>query len=482
MSAISDSLKKYNKLKRFSDYVHGKLRRNAEIELLKIDMLKEDIYTKSDMWEKLDAISKCSSLVELRHYENGETKVHNANYCHNPVVCPMCADRVSKRRRAIFSNPIKKAVDKFSVNKYSPGWKKEYPSQYTGVYMATATIKDGKNLKERIDTLNESLKNFRKMGQKRNNDTRSQGEWSKVIAGISNTELKIGKVSGEWHVHAHFLIFTSAPLKYDLYSDTHEVEIEKAEGLKKKVTLSKFNYEWFLASAGEGINFDLIPIQYKREVHNKKCNDFAESVQAQSVEVLKYNTQLTAKKGTKILNPAQYVELIERRGTRRLFNTIGLFRCDKRNPDALISMSERELERLQYVDKVDNMSYDIYSSLWQNGGTYQEPMRQEKAIFSDSDEKNTRFVDLRRRIFKAQTAIYQGSYRKQRNYFLKNRHLWKDKLEFEEMIDSLKGTFRTMVSSLWEKFKDKDFLPEFIYEFDFGVTETYAKKVLPSFA
>ena len=456
---------KYNKLKRFSFFVHNRLRHKVNDEILKIDMLGNDIYTKSDMYEKLDSIAKCASLVELRKYENGETKIHNANFCHNPAVCPICADRISKRRKAIYSTPIRKAVKKFAIDKYSSKWKKDFPNQYTGVYLATATIKDGDNLKERIDVLIESIKRMRKLGQKRIVGY-SFGEWRKVRAGISNVEIKKGKKSGAWHVHIHFLIFTSEPIDYNYRNSSYKVDFVKGDNAIQKMQVSKFNYEWFIATKGEGVNFDLKPIQYKRYIHGKKCIDFSESVEAQAQEVLKYNTQLSEKKGINILSAANYIELIERRGTRRLFNTIGLLRCDKRNPESLITLTQREAERLEYVDKVDNQSYEIYSALWQRGGTYQEPHKEESAIFADSDDKLTNYVNVRKRAFQVQTAKYQGEYRKERNQLLKNRFIHSDKIEFENILDDLKNAFRNKVKSLWEKFNDNDYLPDFLCDFD----------------
>lgn len=327
---FSDTLKKVNKLKSFASHVSRKMRAivdveglsSIDVELYRVDCLNNgDIYTRRDLFEKLDAIAACASLLELRKYESGEVKIHNANFCHNPVVCPVCSDRVSKRRRSLFSEPIKRAVRRFGVNETCGDWRSEYPKVYTGVYFATATIKDKSNLKERIDTLLNATKKMRKMGQKREAG-RSPGEWSKVRAGISNVEIKIGSGSGSWHVHNHFLLFTDAPI--DIRTNQSPYFIEKENG--EKLQVSKFNYEWYTATHGEGINFDVQPVEFKNNVHGRECKTFEESVEAQAQEVLKYSTLLSTNKGTDILNAAQYIELIQRRGNRRLFNTIGLLR------------------------------------------------------------------------------------------------------------------------------------------------------------
>jgi len=463
-------LTKYHKLKRFADHVSATMRqvidaeglRSIDTEIALTDCLNnEDIYTARDMWEKLDAIAECASLVELRKYDDGSVTIHNANYCHNPVVCPVCADRVSRRRKAIFAGPLKKASQRYAVDSRGDRWKPAYPMGYTGVYLATATIKDGLNLKERIDTLLDSIKRMRKMGQKRSSG-RSGGEWAKVRAGISNVEIKIGSGSAQWHVHCHFLIFTSAPI--DIRSKESPYLIKKIDG--PTMMVSKFNYEWWQATGGEGINFDVRPISYKRNVNGIECENMEESIAAQASEVLKYSTLLSKEKGAGLLDAAQYVELIQRRGARRLFNTIGVLRCDSRNPDSLVTISERELKRLEYVESMDSKRYELFSAQWQSGGTYGPLKHQDGAIFASSDDIATQHKNLRRKCFMAQTAKYQGAYRKERSHILKNRVLHTVKDEFEKLLNTTRDIFRNKVAALWRNYNVADFLPEFLCDFN----------------
>jgi hypothetical protein len=463
-------LTKYHKLKRFAAHVSDSMRqvidaeglRRIDGEIALTDCLNNgDIYTARDMWEKLDAIAECASLVELRKYDDGKVTIHNANFCHNPVVCPVCADRVSRRRKAIFSDPLKKASRKYAVDRSHVNWKPSFPLGYTGVYLATATIKDSPNLKERIDTLLDSIKRMRKMGQKRSFG-RSGGEWAKVKAGISNVEIKIGSGSEQWHVHCHFLIFTDAPI--DIRSRESSYLVTKKDG--STIAVSKFNYEWWQATGGEGINFDVRPIVYKRDVNGIDCETMEESIAAQASEVLKYSTLLSKKKGAGLMDAAQYVELIQRRGSRRLFNTIGVLRCDSRNPDSLITISERELKRLEYVESIDAKHYEVFSAQWQSGGSYSTPIHQDGAIFASSDDIATQHKNLRRKCFMAQTAKYQGEYRKARGYILKNRTLHNCKEEFEKLLNTTRDMFRNKVASLWRNYNVSSFLPEFLCDFN----------------
>lgn len=471
---LKNPLIKSDKLKRFASSVSERITENIAGEIDKIDCLSNfDIYTKRDIAEKLKAISECASLIELRKYDNGETRIHNANFCHNPVVCPVCADRVSKRRRALFAEPITRAVRKFGVNNTCGDWKSHYPKGYTGVYLATATIKDAPNLKERIDLLLDSIKRMRKMGQKRKRG-RSLGEWRKVKAGLSNVEIKIGKGSGEWHAHIHFLLFTDDPLDYSIRDRTYTVPIGGVD-----LPVSKFNYEWFIATGGQGINFDLKPVQFRQYVNNQKCETFEQSVVLQAQEVIKYFVLLSENKGRRMLTAAQYLELIQRRGGRRLFNPIGLMRCDRRNDESFMTVTERELRRLEYVDEMDNKTYEIFASHWQRGGSYSLPLKQDAALFSSSDDLNTKFINIRRRAFMIQCAKYQGEYRRERGALFKSRYMHTDNTFFEKMLDDLRDAFRRRVSSLWEKFDDMNFLPEFLCDFNssgmMGLREQHLK-------
>lgn len=471
-------LNKYNKLKRFASYVSESMREGAKDELSRVDCLNNaDIYTRRDLWEKLNDIAECANLVELRKYETGEIVIHNANFCHNPVVCPVCADRVSKRRRAIFSEPIKRAVRRFAVDPTTGDWKSDFPAGYTGVYLATATIKDGENLKERIDVLQDAVKRMRKKGQRRrraHGAARSPGEWSKVRAGISNTEIKIGSGSNRWHVHVHFLIFTDSPIDIKTRDSSYFIKKENGE----KVAVSKFNYEWYESTKGQGINFDLKPVSYRKNVNGIECETMEESIVAQSQEVIKYATVLSKKKGTGLLSARQYVELIQRRGTRRLFNTLGLLRCDKRNPESFTTITERELRRLEYIDETDKKCYEVFSALWNNGGTYSKMSKQESAVFANSDDMKTRWINIRRRAFLAQTAKYQGEYRRERNALFKNRLLFLDKELFESLLDASRDSFRRRVSTLWQKMNDNTFIPEFLTDFNSTGMQGYREQSL----
>jgi hypothetical protein len=119
--------------------------------------------------------------------------------------------------------------------------------------------------------------------------------------------------------------------------------------------------------------------------------------------------------------------------------------------------------------------------MWQKGGTYSELTHWDGAIFRSSDDMRTRWANVKHRAYLAQTAIYLGAYRKERNAILSTRHLHSNKDDFEGLLDSCRDSFKRKVFSLWEHYPESGFLPEFLCDFNSsgmqGLREKYLKKV-----
>jgi hypothetical protein len=466
-SPVRKIFDKINKLRTVSLSALKKVSARVELILINNDIISIDKYTRKDIREKLKAIHECSTLIEFREYDNGEFRLHNANFCKNPIVCPVCASRVSNKRRALYLPAIEKAVERYSVPE-EVRIEKNYPEGYTGVYMCTATMRPGTNLEERINHLSESILRFRKMGQKRKSGY-SDGEWKNIKAALSNIEIKIGSGSGQWHVHAHFLVFTDEPLNIKLYDSPYFIEINDKEnpGQKKKHTLSKVQYEWYMATGGDFL-FDVKPIQYREWVHEVKCDTFAQSIMLQSAEVFKYNTKLTEEGNLEGLSDWQYIELIQRRGGRRLFNAVGEFRCDSRNERSLMTVTEKEVKRLEYIDKYDSFTYQIYSSQYRKDlYGYSDLQHEEEAVFKNSDDMMSKFKDLRKYAFSSIHSKVTADYRKTRNQEIKTMremaramqlkdtgvyHFEEIRDNFESYIDDLKEHYRRNVRDFWHNF------------------------------
>lgn len=466
-SPVRKIFDKINKLRTVSLSALKKVSARVELILINNDIISIDKYTRNDIREKLKAIHECSTLIEFREYDNGEFRLHNANFCKNPIVCPVCASRVSNKRRALYLPAIERAVERYSISE-EVRREKAYPEGYTGVYMCTATMRPGTNLEERINHLSESILRFRKMGQKRKSGF-SDGEWKNIKAALSNIEIKIGSGSGQWHVHAHFLVFTDEPLNTKLYDSPYFIEIDDKEnpGQKKQITLSKVQYEWYLATGGDFI-FDVKSIQFREYVGSVKCETFAQSIMLQSAEVFKYNTKLTEEGNLEGLSDWQYIELIQRRGGRRLFNAVGEFRCDSRNERSLMTVTEKEVKRLEYIDKYDSFTYQIYSSQYRKElYGYSDLQHETEAVFKNSDDMMSKFKDLRKYAFSSIHSKVTAEYRKTRNEEIKTMrafhsatklqepgsyHFEEIRDNFENYIDDLKEHYRRNVREFWHNF------------------------------
>jgi hypothetical protein len=90
----------------------------------------------------------------------------------------------------------------------------------------------------------------------------------------------------------------------------------------------------------------------------------------------------------------------------------------------------------------------------------------------------TQYKNIRRSAFMAQTAIYQGEYRKERNALFKTRSWHIDRELFEKLLNDCRDNFRRRVSLLWGKFCDRYFLPEFLTSFDSGGMAEYRENHL----
>lgn len=371
--------------------------------------LTRDYYTRGELLGKLEKIKDCSSILEIRHYEDDTKTVHNGNFCRVPVGCASCAHRVSTRRKISWAGRLERAAARFPY-----------------VYFVTMTIKDSPDVENRLDTLIEAKKNFRLMGQRRG-DKFSGGEWSKIQAAISNTEIKLTAAA---HVHEHLLGFSSEYLDYEIYHSRAMIEsLETIYGRGcvpesdlnmlvkewyipkegKPWPVSKLSKEWAIASGEQGRDIQIEYLSYKKYKadpwrNGYKCKSFPEWVRVQAAEVLKYNSKLAEDFGKNPVSPAQYVELLQRRGSRRLFNSFGAFR---RKSDPLY-FSEAKQEYLDYVAERDKKRYSIHPAKF-GGGQWFVGGAVPAAIFSNSDKPS----DEKRRRLSEQGKIV-GEYRKSR--------------------------------------------------------------------
>jgi len=190
------SIKKLVSLKKRSQFMLSHIPIDDPLDIVSREYVSETGLTKSDIIDKIDKIKSCCSVVELQasyntideHTSEQVLQVSNANFCKQHAVCPVCADRSQNRRRARYNEPIKEQASRVREGQ-----------RYA--YIVTYTVTDGNSLSERLRHLKQSRLAWRKMGQKRKNK-RSNGEAAKIKAGLSTIEIKRGRDSGQWHVHA----------------------------------------------------------------------------------------------------------------------------------------------------------------------------------------------------------------------------------------------------------------------------------------
>lgn len=159
-------------------------------------------------------LAGCGSWLHMREFLlSGESRLRNANFCKNFLMCQSCA----ARRSGKLVNPYAAKVEVIQDM---------YPDLIPA--MITLTIRNGPDLPERISHIKASWK---KMMEAKRNGASGKGrhstiEWNKVLGSIRAFEVKLGKNSGEWHVHAHCFV-----LLKEYVSQTHlSSEWEKFTG------------------------------------------------------------------------------------------------------------------------------------------------------------------------------------------------------------------------------------------------------------
>lgn len=299
-------IRRINKLKTRSRQFTESLSAIDPRDLYPLDHVSNTGLTFTDMSEKLDKIKSCSSIIELKSdfRPAGDTleqvlTVSAANFCKQPAICPICADRTQARRRVRFDNPIKTQARLVAEGKRH-------------AYIVTQTVTDGPYLAERLDALKEAKRNFRLMGQRRRKGKRSGGEAAKYAAAIAGIEIKRGSGSGLWHVHAHELVFTDEPLDFQVYDRAEKqrlksqygrhipkekldaIALQRVEFRGELVAASKASAEWLKATGGESMGISIEPLQHVpkaakgRKKRKYEKMSFEESIAYQAKEVLKY--------------------------------------------------------------------------------------------------------------------------------------------------------------------------------------------------
>lgn len=157
------------------------------------DYINESL-TQSNKHRKLSAaIRDCGSYLVFHHYfTQGEIRLTKASLCRKHLLCPLCAIRRGSKTLGVYLDKYEQIIaDNPSLN----------------AYLVTLTVKDGADLRERVNHLRNSFAKYKK-NRKRATCTYQIADVHSLVYSI---EVKRGKRSGEWHPHMHCIWLSETP-------------------------------------------------------------------------------------------------------------------------------------------------------------------------------------------------------------------------------------------------------------------------------
>lgn len=156
------------------------------------------------------SLATCGNYLHFREYYTvGKVRLHNATFCKQHLICPLCAIRRGAK----------------ALGAYLARWQViqgERPELRP--YLLTLTVKNGDDLEERQNHLTSSLRKL--LDQRRNFNAGSRGhpwtELCKAQGGVYTLELT-NKGKG-WHPHAHMIVLAaSEPCQEALSAEWHRI-------------------------------------------------------------------------------------------------------------------------------------------------------------------------------------------------------------------------------------------------------------------
>jgi len=156
------------------------------------------------------ALASCGNYLHFREYFTvGKVRLHNASFCKQHLVCPLCAIRRGAK----------------ALGAYLARWeviRDQHP--HLRPYLITLTVKNGDDLEERQAHLTRSLKRLTDRRRFFNAGKRGSPwtELCKAEGGVYTLELT-NKGNG-WHPHCHMIaLCPSAPSQSALSAEWHGI-------------------------------------------------------------------------------------------------------------------------------------------------------------------------------------------------------------------------------------------------------------------
>ena len=175
---------------------------------LMLDHLRDD---PSESSRKAAAsLSTCGNYLHFREYFTvGKVRLHNATFCKQHLICPLCAIRRGAK----------------ALGAYLTRWQviqAEHPELRP--YLLTLTVKNGDDLEERQAHLTKSLRKL--LDKRRNFNAGSRGHpWTELCKGQGGVyTLELTNKGKGWHPHCHMIVLASSqPSQTALSAEWHKI-------------------------------------------------------------------------------------------------------------------------------------------------------------------------------------------------------------------------------------------------------------------
>ena len=166
-------------------------------------------------------LERCGNYLKFNHYYTvGKVRLSSARFCKQHLICPLCAIRRGAKTLKAYTERYQAIMTKH------PSWR---------LSMITVTVKNGDNLKERFQHLQQSMQRVFERRRDWLKKGWGQTEWRKVHGYVGTYE--VTNQGKGWHPHAHIMVlhtesFNYATLKaewFDITGDSHVLNVTPAK-------------------------------------------------------------------------------------------------------------------------------------------------------------------------------------------------------------------------------------------------------------
>ena len=166
-------------------------------------------------------LGRCGNYLKFHHYYTvGKVRLASARFCKQHLICPLCAIRRGAKTLQAYTERYQ------AIMTEHPSWR---------LSMITVTVKNGDNLKERFEHLQQSMQRVFERRRDWLKKGRGLTEWRKVHGYVGTYE--VTNQGKGWHPHAHIMVlhtesFNYAALKaewFDITGDSHVLNVTPAK-------------------------------------------------------------------------------------------------------------------------------------------------------------------------------------------------------------------------------------------------------------